>query len=68
MTIQHVQSDEELQLALSRINEIWEDAVEGTPEFSELDHLATLVSDYEDKLIIEERKNQPEIKVSINDL
>lgn len=49
--IQQVQSDEELRLALARIEEIWEVATEGTQELVEIDCLATMFSDYEDKLI-----------------
>ena len=51
--IQQVQSDEELRLALARIEEVWEVATEGTQELVEIDGLATMVSDYEDKLIFE---------------
>lgn len=66
MMLQQVQSDEELRLALSRIEEIWEVATEGTKELAELNFLATLVSDYEDKLIFKERKDQPEIQCALN--
>jgi hypothetical protein len=53
MMIQQVQSNDELQLALSRIEDIWEVATEGTQELAEIDCLATMVCDYEDKLIFE---------------
>ncbi len=53
MMIQQVQSDEELRLALARIEEIWEVATDGTQELAEINYLATMVSDYEDKLIFE---------------
>jgi len=49
MAIQKIQSDEELAIAVARIEEIWEVAIEGTKEFGELNFLATLVSDYEEK-------------------
>lgn len=49
--MKQVQSDEELRIALARIEEIWEVATEGTQELAEIHYLATMVSDYEDKLI-----------------
>jgi hypothetical protein len=45
MKIKQIQSNEELQLALERIEEIWEVANEGTQELTEIDFLATMVSD-----------------------
>lgn len=48
------------------MDQLWE--TEDAKELNELDALATLISAYEDKILIEERKNQPEIEVKINDL
>lgn len=42
-----ITSDEELKIALDRANEIWE--TDDAEELKELDLLATLISDYEDK-------------------
>jgi hypothetical protein len=53
MKIKKIKSNEELQLALARIEDIWEVATEGTHELAEIDCLATMVCDYEDKLIFE---------------
>jgi len=50
MKIKQVQSDDELRLALARIEEIWEVATEGSQELAEINYLAIMVSDYEDKL------------------
>jgi HTH-type transcriptional regulator/antitoxin HigA len=46
--IRPIKSEEDYQAALKRIDEIF-DAGEDTPEFDELDILATLVEKYEDK-------------------
>jgi hypothetical protein len=51
MKIKQIQSNEELELALARIEDIWEVATEGTQKLAEIDCLATMVCDYEDKLI-----------------
>jgi hypothetical protein len=53
MKIKQIKSNEELKLALARIEDIWEVAIEGTQELAEIDYLATMVCDYEDKLIFE---------------
>ena len=37
-------------------------------KLAELDNLATLISDFEDKLLFLERKNQSECKLDIKDL
>jgi hypothetical protein len=47
-------------------DELW--ATKDVKELDELDALVTLISDYEDKTFIEERKNQAEIEVKIIDL
>lgn len=66
MKLKQIKSNAELKLALTRLDEIWE--TEDAEELVELDFIATLISDYEDEILIEERKNQQEITVSINDL
>lgn len=67
MKIQSIKNDEDLRIALLRVDEIW-GAEKGTPEGRELDSLITLVSDYEDSLIIKDRSDQSEIQADINDL
>lgn len=67
MKIQSIKNDDELRIALLRVDEIW-GAEKGTPDGDELELLVTLINDYEDGQIIEERINQSEIKVDINDL
>jgi antitoxin component HigA of HigAB toxin-antitoxin module len=66
MKIFQIETTDELNLALARINELWE--TEDATELNELNTLATLISDYEDKILVEECKNQTEIAVKINDL
>ena len=56
MKIQSSKNDDELSIALLRVDEIW-GAEKGTPDGRELDSLITLVSDYEDSLIIKERSD-----------
>lgn len=48
MVIKEIETEEEHQKALSRIEELM-DAELGTPEGDELDFLVTLVEKYEDK-------------------
>jgi hypothetical protein len=66
MKIFQIKTNDELKIALARADEIWE--TEDAKELNELNALATLISDYEDKILINERKNQAEIEVKINDL
>lgn len=66
MRILQIKTDDELKIALTRAEELWE--TEDVKELDELNALATLISDYEDKILIEDRKTQPEIEVKINDL
>ena len=66
MRILQIKTDYELKMALARAEELWE--TEDVNELDELDALATLISDYKDKMLIEDRKIQPEIEVKINDL
>lgn len=66
MKILQIKTTDELKLALVRADELWE--TEDVKELSELDELATLISDYEDKMLFEERKKQSEIEVKINEL
>jgi antitoxin component HigA of HigAB toxin-antitoxin module len=66
MRILQIKTDDELKIAIARAEELWE--TEDVKELDELDALATLISDYEDKMLIESRKTQPEIEVKINDL
>jgi hypothetical protein len=65
--MQQVINKEDLRLALLRIDALWT-AKKGTKEGDELNLLVDLVSEYEDSLIIEERKNQSEIQLDIDDL
>jgi hypothetical protein len=67
MKVQYIKNDDELRIALLRIDEIW-GAGKGTLDGDELNSLITLVSDYEDSLIIKERSVQSEIQANINDL
>lgn len=67
MNSQPIKNDDELRIALLRVDEIW-GAEKGTPDGNELELLVTLINDYEDGQIIEERINQSEVKVDINDL
>jgi len=66
MRILQIKTVDQLKMALARVEELWE--TEDVNELDELDALTTLISDYEDKMLIEDRKSQPEIKVKINDL
>jgi hypothetical protein len=66
MRILQIKTTDELKLALVRADELWE--TKDVKELDGLDALATLLSDYEDKMLFEERKNQSEIEVKINDL
>jgi antitoxin component HigA of HigAB toxin-antitoxin module len=66
MRIFQIKTNDELKIALTRVDQLWE--TEDAKELDELDALATLISDYEDKMLVEDRKNQPEIEVRINDL
>lgn len=66
MKLKQIKTHEDLKLALSRVEELWDS--EDLQEVGELDSLATLISDYEDRLLCQERKDQPECKVDINDL
>lgn len=50
MKIFQITTDEELKIALDRANEIFE--TDDAQELKELDLLATLISDYEDKSFI----------------
>ena len=67
MNIQPIKSNDELRVALLRVDEIW-GAEKGTPDGDELEVLVTLISDYEDGQIIKDRSNLPEVKIHINDL
>lgn len=67
MNIQSIKNDDELRVALLRLDEIW-GAEKGTPNGDELEQLVELVQDYEDSIIIRARKNQPEINVNVADL
>jgi len=66
MRILQIKTVDQLKMALARVEELWE--TEDVNELDELDALTTLISDYEDKILIEDRKRQPEIEVKINDL
>jgi len=66
MRILQIKTVDQLKMALARVEELWE--TEDVNELDELDALTTLISDYEDKMLIEDRKSQPEIEVKINDL
>jgi antitoxin component HigA of HigAB toxin-antitoxin module len=66
MRIIQITTNDELNKALIRMEKLWES--KDVKELEELDTLATLINDYEDKMIIEDRKNTPEIEVKINDL
>lgn len=61
-----IKTTDELKLAFVRADELFETT--DVEKLEGLDALATLISDYEDKILIEERINQPEIEVKINDL
>ncbi|PCH97752.1 MAG: hypothetical protein COB83_00970 [Gammaproteobacteria bacterium] len=65
MKVEKIQTNEDLKLALSRVEKLWDS--EDPQEVVELNSLATLISDYEDKLLCQERMAQPEFKVDIDD-
>lgn len=65
--IQQIKNKEDLALALTEIDVLWS-AEKDTKEGDSLNLLISLVHDYEDSLIIEERKNQPEVDIKIDDL
>jgi antitoxin component HigA of HigAB toxin-antitoxin module len=62
MRIFEITTNDEFKIALARVDQLWE--TEEAEELNELDALVTLISDFEDKILIEERKNQPEIKIT----
>lgn len=66
MKIIQIKTSDELKIALARVKELWETV--DVKELEELDALATLISDYEDKMLIKDRKNQQEIEFKINEL
>lgn len=49
MKVEKIQTNEDLKLALSRVEKLWDS--EDPQEVVELNSLATLISDYEDKLL-----------------
>lgn len=65
--IKQIKNKEDLALALSQIDGLWV-SEKGTKEGDALDLLIDLVHDYEDYLIIEERKHQSEVNLNIDDL
>jgi len=67
LKIQTIKTKDELRHALLRIDEIW-GVEKGTTDGDELNVLITLVSDFEDSLILKERENQCETKINIDDL
>ena len=67
MNRQSIKNDDELRIALLRLDEIW-GAEKGTPNGDELEQLVELVQDYEDSIVVRARKNQPEINVNVADL
>ena len=62
MRIFEITTNDEFKIALARVDQLWE--TEDAEELNELDALVTLIRDYEDKILIEERKNQPEIEIN----
>ncbi len=66
MRIFQITTNDELKVALVRVEKLWK--TDNVKELEELNELTTLISDYEDRMLIEERKTQPEIEVEINDL
>jgi hypothetical protein len=66
MRIFQIKTNVELKIALARLDELWYS--KDVKELDELDALATVISDYEDQMLIEDRKTQPEMIVKINDL
>ncbi len=48
MRILQIKTNDELKIALARAEELWD--TEDVEELDELDALATLISDYEDKM------------------
>jgi len=66
MRIFQIKTNDELKVALVRADELRE--TDDVKELEELDALAALISDFEDKILIEDRKTQPEIEVKIDDL
>ena len=66
-----IETEEDHQAVLDRITELWE-ATPNTPEGDELNMLADLEVEFEENMeliqIFENRKEQPEIAVDINDL
>lgn len=61
-TIQ-IKNNDDLRLALIRAEEIWD--TENIEELAELERLIILISDYEDRMLFEERTSQPEIEVEL---
>lgn len=54
MRIFEIKTNDELKIALARAYQLWE--TEDAKELDELNALATLISDYEDKMLVENRK------------
>ncbi len=66
MRILQIKTNDELNIALARVEEILQ--TEDVKELEELDVLENLIIDYQDKILIEDRKTQSEVEVKINDL
>ncbi|MFT6908941.1 MAG: antitoxin component HigA of HigAB toxin-antitoxin module [Oleiphilaceae bacterium] len=64
MKILQIKTSDELKVALASLDVLLK--AEHVKELDELDALATLISDYEDKNLIKECKNQAELDVKIN--
>tara|TARA_A200000159_G_scaffold127296_4_gene122867 strand:- start:31608 stop:31805 length:198 start_codon:yes stop_codon:yes gene_type:complete len=62
-----INNDDDLRMALLRTEKLWS-AEKGSVDADELEVLITLINDYEDRTIIQDRAPQGEIKVKINEL
>lgn len=62
-----ITNQNELDIALNRVKQLW-GALQFSKAGDELEQLADLIIEYQDKILIEDRKTQSEVEVKINDL
>lgn len=67
-SIKSINSKQDLENALKRVDELWAVAEPNTPEGEELVILTQLIEDYELANIVSQRIDQEEIEVNIVDL
>ncbi|WP_139302635.1 hypothetical protein [Thalassotalea sp. PP2-459] len=67
-SIKSINSKQDLENALKRVDKLWDVAEPNTPEGEELVIITQLIEDYELANIVSQRVDQEEIEVNIDDL